>query len=586
MDIKNYDFSGWATKNDLTCADGRVIRKDAFKGNDGKKVPLVYAHQHTSTDGVLGHAILENREEGVYAYGFFNETEAGKAAKEQVRHGDLTSLSIFANNLKEMGRDVIHGIIREVSLVLAGANPGAFIDVVMMHGEDEGDGLIIGYDESIELNHTAQLNKEGIIMDSNKNQLEHSEPDEGSDVTEKTIQQIKQIVDTMNDDQKDAMYSLIGLALEDAANKNEDGGETNMRHNLFENDQTQTNEVVLTHDQMNDILTDAKRSGSLKDSFLSHAATYGIENIEYLFPDARNITENPETIARKMDWVQKVINGTKHTPFSRIKSMFADITEDAARAKGYIKGNLKKEEVFALLKRTTSPTTIYKKQKLDRDDVIDIIDFDVVVWLKAEMRVMLDEEIARAVLVGDGRLADAEDKINEGCIRPIWKDDSLFAVKAAIEFAVNDTADTKAKKFIREAIKQRKNYKGSGNPALFTTEDVVTDCLLIEDTTGRRIYNTVADLALALRVSEIITVEPMENCTRVGTDSKTYTLLGIMVNLIDYNIGADKGGAVTMFDDFDIDYNQMKYLIETRCSGALVKPFSALVFESTPAVAG
>lgn len=583
MVIKNYDFSGWATKNDLLCADGRTIRKDAFKGNDGMKVPLVFAHQHNSTENVLGHAILENREEGVYTYGFFNNTAAGIEAKEQVRHGDLTSLSIFANRLQEVGNDVIHGVIREVSLVLAGANPGAFIDTVMMHGDSESDGLVIGYDEGIELNHSEpepEDNKEVPVVEES---VQHAEEEKPA-AKEQTIQEV---IDTMNEDQKNAMYALVGMAVEEAADaKKESGGDDDMKHNLFENDKKEEGGATLTHDQMDTIITDAKRNGSLKASFLAHAQTYGIENIDYLFPDARTIETAPSFISRQMDWVEKVMNGTKHTPFSRIKSMFADITEDAARAKGYIKGNLKKEEVFTLLKRTTTPTTIYKKQKLDRDDIIDITDFDVVAWLKTEMRMMLNEEIARAILVGDGRLSDAEDKINEGNIRPIWKDDALYSVKTTVTVAAADTAETKAKNTIKAIIKARKQYKGSGNPAFFTTEDFVTDCLLIEDSIGHRIYNTVADLALALRASEIITVEPMEGLTRTGADTKVYSLIGILVNLIDYNVGADKGGAVNMFDDFDIDYNQQKYLIETRCSGALVKPYSALVFESTPAVAG
>lgn len=586
MEISNYDFSGWATRNDLRCADGRVIKRDAFKGNDGTKVPLVFNHQHDGIDNVLGHAILENREEGVYAYGFFNETTAGKEAKEQVRHGDLTSLSIFANRLQEIGKDVVHGVIREVSLVLAGANPGAFIDVVMMHGDDETDGFILGYDEAIELQHSEPIVKEDKVEESNS--LEHADSSKETETKEEptveTEPTIQEIIDTMNEDQKNALYALVGMVAENTDNQ-EDGGEM-MKHNLFENEQTKDGDKVLSHADMEVIIKDAKRLGSLKESFLAHAETYGIDNIDYLFPDAQTLNATPEYISRQMDWVQKVISGTKHSPFSRIKSMFADITEDAARAKGYIKGNLKKEEVFALLKRTTTPTTIYKKQKLDRDDIIDITDFDVVAWLKTEMRMMLNEEIARSILIGDGRLADAEDKINESNIRPIWKDDALYSVKATVEVEAADTSDAKAKKFIRTCIQSRKLYKGSGNPTLFTTEDVVTDCLLVEDTTGRRIYNTVSDLATTLRVSEIVTVEPMEGLTRVGADTKTYTLMGIMVNLIDYNVGADKGGAINMFDDFDIDYNQQKYLIETRCSGALVKPYSALVIESTPVVAG
>lgn len=577
----NYDFSGYATKNDLKCADGRVIRKDAFKNNDGRTVPLVWNHQHNEVANVLGHALLENRADGVYAYATFNESESGKDAKELVRHGDVKSLSIFANKLQEKGSDVIHGVIREVSLVLAGANPGAFIDTVMMHGDDETDGLIVGYDEAIELHHAEPKEKE-----EEKVSDKVDEKDEGGK-NEPTIQDI---VNTMNEDQKNAMYAILGMTLdgvvdEKESNKDkEDGGDKTMKHNLFENDKVEGGDT-LSHDAMETIIKDAKRCGSLKESFLAHADTYGIENIDYLFPDARTLNAAPEFISRQMGWVTKVMNGTHHTPFSRIKSVFADITEDEARAKGYIKGKLKKEEVFSLLKRTTTPTTIYKKQKLDRDDVVDITDFDVVAWLKTEMRMMLDEEIARAILIGDGRLASSDDKIQETNIRPIWTDEDLYAVKTLVEVAVNETDDMKARNFIKSAIKARKNYKGSGNPSLYTTEDVVTDCLLIEDSTGRRLYNTVADVATALRVSEIVTVEPMENCTR-DVEGKVHSLLGIIVNLVDYNVGADKGGAVNMFDDFDIDYNQQKYLIETRCSGALVKPFAALVFESTPAVAG
>lgn len=578
MVYKNYDFSGWATKNDLRCEDGRTIRKNAFKNDNDRKVPLVFAHQHNDSTNVLGHAFLENREEGVYAYGYFNDTARGKDAREQVRHGDLTSLSIFANRLQEVGNDVIHGVIKEVSLVLAGANPGAFIDFVLMHGDDESDGAILGYDETIELIHSEDIKDEEGEVPMGKT-LEHAD----TNSTEKEVT-IQDVIDTMTEEQKEATYALVGLAIEDAT-ATDDGGDNDMKHNLFENENEEQG-VTLSHDAMKTIMTDARRTGSLKESFIAHAAEYGIENIDMLFPDARTIDGTPGMISRQMDWVQTVIDGTKHTPFSRIKTIFADITEDAARAKGYIKGTLKKEEVFALLKRTTVPTTIYKKQKLDRDDIVDIIDFDVVVWLKAEMRIMLNEEIARAALIGDGRLADAEDKISETDIRPIWKDDALYSVKVKLEVAALDTDEVKAKNFIKLAIKSRKLYKGSGNPTLFTTEDVVTDCLLIEDTTGRRIYNTIADLALALRVSRIVTVEPMEGQTRIGTDTKTYSLLAIMVNLLDYSIGADKGGAVNMFDDFDIDYNQFKYLMETRCSGALTKPYSALVFESTPVVAG
>lgn len=557
-----YDFSGWATKNNLKCSDGRTILKDAFKENDGQKVPLVWNHQHNDPNNVLGHALLENRNDGVYAYCAFNDTEAGQQAKQLVEHGDVASLSIYANKLKQRGNDVVHGVIREVSLVLAGANPGAFIDVVMSHGEDsEGDG-VISMMEDISLSN-------GEIDDNTISHAEENKEDEkvAEDSKDMTI---KQIIDTMTEDQKNAMYYLIGKAIE-GDDENDKGGDENMKHNVF--DQTEdTQENTLSHDAMNTIISDAKRYGSLKESFLAHAQEYGIENIDYLFPEAETLNKTPEFIKRDTGWVSKVMNGVHHTPFSRIKSMFADITEDDARAKGYIKGNLKKEEVFSLLKRTTTPTTIYKKQKLDRDDVIDITDFDVVAWLKTEMRMMLDEEIARAILIGDGRLSSSDDKINEQNIRPIVSDADLYTIKTKITIANNATSDDKAKAFIRSVIKSRKNYKGSGEPTLYTTEDLVTDCLLLEDNTGRVIYDSLEKLKNVLRVKEIVTVPVMEGLK----DADGNDVLAIVVNLADYNVGADKGGAINMFDDFDIDYNQQKYLIETRCSGALTKPYSAI----------
>lgn len=571
-----YDFGGYATRNDLKCNDGRVIKKNAFIANDGRKVPLVWNHQHNDTKNVLGHAILENREDGVYAYACFNDSPSGQNAKEMVKHGDIKSLSIYANKLKEIGNDVVHGMIREVSLVLAGANPGAFIDTVMVHGDDENSGLIIGYDEDIETPTVEIRHSDVTNFNQDQNELEMTHSEGSTKMAEKTIQDV---VDTMTEDQKNAMYALIGLAIE------ENGGANSVQHNLFEDDEEVIGGVTLSHADLGVILGDAKKYGTLKESMLAHTQDYGIENVDYLFPDAKALDQTPQFISRRMEWVSKVIGGVRNTPFSRIKSIFADITEDEARAKGYIKGNRKTEEVFSLLKRETTPTTIYKKQKMDRDDILDITDFDVVVWLKSEMRIMLDEEIARAILIGDGRLASSNDKISETNIRPIWKDDSLYSVKVISEIPAGATSTATADQFITAAIKNRKHYKGSGNPTLFTTEDIITDCLLIKDTTGRRIYNTVSDLATALRVSDIVTVEAMEGTTRVEY-AKTYTLTAIMVNLTDYTIGADKGGAVGMFDDFDIDYNQFKYLIETRCSGALTRPFSALVFESTPKVSG
>ena len=571
-----YDFSGWATKNNIKCSDGRTILRDAFKHNDGQTVPLVWNHQHNESANVLGHAVLENREEGVYAYCTFNDTEAGKNAKLLVEHGDVTALSIYANQLKQNGSNVMHGTIREVSLVLAGANPGAFIDSIIRHGEFCEDEAVIYTGENLSLEHADQ-------KPSDKED-KAGEDDKGDGKVEGNKQKtIKDVVDSMSEEQKNVLYALVGQALEgkemaqsaiEENNNIEDGGEQEMKHNVFEGKETD-NKDVLSHDAMETIFKDAKRYGSLKESFLAHAENYGIKDIEWLFPDAKNVNMPPDFIKRDDSYVQKVMRGVHHVPFSRIKSMHADITADQARAKGYIKGKLKKEEVFTLLKRTTSPTTIYKKQKLDRDDVIDITDFDVVAWLKMEMRMMLDEEIARAILVGDGRLSSDDDKINEMCIRPIATDADLYCVKAPVTVASAATEEEIAKAFIRTVIKSRKEYKGSGSPTLFTTEDVLTNCLLLEDKNGRIIYDTVEKLATALRVKEIVTVEVMEGAkTKVEEQEKP--LMALMVNLVDYYVGADKGGAVNMFDDFDIDYNQQKYLMETRCSGALVKPFSAI----------
>lgn len=570
-----YDFSGWATKNNIRCSDGRTILRDAFKHNDGQTVPLVWNHQHNESANVLGHAVLENREEGVYAYCTFNDTEAGKNAKLLVEHGDVTALSIYANQLKQNGSNVMHGTIREVSLVLAGANPGAFIDSIIRHGEFCEDEAVIYTGENLSLEHADQ-------KPSDKED-KAGEDDKGDGKVEGNKQKtIKDVVDSMSEEQKNVLYALVGQALEGKEmaqsaieeNNIEDGGEQEMKHNVFEGKET-NNKDVLSHDAMETIFKDAKRYGSLKESFLAHADQYGIKDIEWLFPDAKNVNMQPDFIKRDDSYVQKVMRGVHHVPFSRIKSMHADITADQARAKGYIKGKLKKEEVFTLLKRTTTPTTIYKKQKLDRDDVVDITDFDVVAWLKMEMRMMLDEEIARAILVGDGRLSSDDDKINEMCIRPIATDADLYCVKAKVSVAAAATEDEIAKAFIRTVIKSRKEYKGSGSPTLFTTEDILTNCLLLEDKNGRIIYDTVEKLATALRVKEIVTVEVMEGAkTKVEEQEKP--LMALMVNLVDYYVGADKGGAVNMFDDFDIDYNQQKYLMETRCSGALVKPYSAI----------
>ena len=579
--MESYDFSGWATRNNLKCSDGRTILKDAFKHNDGQTVPLVWNHQHNDPLNVLGHAYLKNCPDGVYAYGKFNDTEAGQNAKLLVQHGDVNQLSIYANQLKQQGGSVLHGSIREVSLVLAGANPGAFIDSVIQHGDGSDEEAVIYTGEDISLYHS----------DDNK------EEKETIDMANEQERTVADVFDEMTDEQKTVVYALIGQALEDAGvedddedyedYEDDDEGDDDMKHNVFDTDEMQ-NENVLSHSDMEMIIADGKRYGSLKESFLAHAGddatvAYGIENIDYLFPEATNLNRTPEFIKRDTGWVSKVMSGVHHTPFSRIKSQFADITADAARAKGYIKGNLKKEEVFSLLKRITTPTTIYKKQKLDRDDIIDIKDFDVIAWLKAEMRLMLDEEIARAILIGDGRLGSDEDKINESNIRPIVSDEELFTIQAPVKVAAGATDADKAKTFINTVIKSRKDYKGSGSPTLFTTEDVITDILLLEDQIGHKLYKSVAEVATALRVKEIVTVEVMEGVKgKNGGD-----LMGIIVNLNDYNVGADKGGAVNMFDDFDIDYNAQKYLIETRCSGALVKPFSAIALElATEGAAG
>ena len=574
-----YDFSGWATKANLKCSDGRTIMKDAFKENDGKQVPLVWNHQHDDPDNVLGHALLENRDEGVYAYCKFNESESGKTAKLLVQHGDVNALSIYANQLKQNMNNVLHGNIREVSLVLAGANPGASIDSIIMHGEESDEEAIIYTGEELALSHA----------DSSKRKDDNKEPDKKEDKSEekKTDDEktVRDVIDSMTEEQQNVMYSLIAKALEekdDKNNKDSEGGNENMKHNVFDQDEKKEN--VLSHSDMETIISDAKRYGSLKESFLAHAQDYGIVNIDYLFPETKSLNTPPEFIKREMGWVQKVMGSVHHTPFSRIKSMFADITEDDARARGYIKGKLKKEEVFSLLKRTTTPTTIYKKQKLDRDDVIDITDFDVVAWLKSEMRMMLDEEIARAILVGDGRLSSSDDKINEQNIRPIWTDADLYTIKSVVNVAANATPAELAEEFIDQSVRAMKNYKGSGSPVCFTTDDMITECLLLKDANGRRIYKDINEIATAMRVSSIVSVPVMEGLTRTS-GSDTFTLKAIIVNLNDYNVGADKGGAVNMFDDFDIDYNQQKYLIETRCSGALIKPYSAIALETKTATA-
>ena len=574
---EKFDFCGWATKNNLECSDGRIIRKDAFKHCDGKSVPLVWNHDHTDPYRVVGHAILENRDEGVYTYGVFNDTDLGKTAKIYVQHGDINQLSIYANQLQQQGPNVMHGNIREVSLVLAGANPGACIESVMVHGEESDEEAVIYTGEDISLYHAEEEKKEDM-----SNEEKPQEENQGSEKT------IKEVFDELTDEQKTLVYAMVGMALDnDGEDEDEEddedykGGNKSMKHNVFDQDETQEN--VLSHDAMQTIIGDAKRYGSMKESFIAHAGDYGITSIDYLFPEAKTMDATPEFVKRDTGWVQQVMGAVHHTPFSRIKSVFADITEDEARARGYIKGKLKKEEVFSLLKRTTTPTTIYKKQKMDRDDVIDITDFDVIAWLKSEMRMMLDEEIARAILVGDGRLSSSDDKINESNIRPIWTDADLYTIKSLITVPAGGN---EAEEFLDQAVRAMKDYKGSGSPVAYMTEDMLTECLLLKDTNKHRLYKDASEVATAMRVSRIVTVPVMEGLKRTS-GSDTFNLKALIVNLNDYNVGADKGGAINMFDDFDIDYNQQKYLIETRCSGALTKPYSAIALETkTTAAAG
>ena len=576
--MDNYDFSGWATRANIKCSDGRTIMKNAFKDNDGMTVPLVWNHDHNDPLNVLGHALLENRDDGVYAYCTFNNTESGQAAKNLVEHGDVNQLSIYANKLKQQGGNVIHGAIKEVSLVLAGANPEAYIDNIIRHGEESEEEAIIYSGEDITLSHSDEDTSEDDLKHADDNKENKEESTVANEVkhadSEKTV---ADVFNELTEEQKTVVYAMIGQALEDAGvtdeDENDEGG-NDMKHNVFDNDNNEQ-ENILSHSDMETIISDAKRYGSMKESFLAHADEYGITNIDYLFPEEKSLNNPPEFIKRDMGWVSRVMNGVHHTPFSRIKSMFADITEDDARAKGYIKGNLKKEEVFSLLKRTTTPTTIYKKQKMDRDDVVDITDFDVIAWLKSEMRMMLDEEIARAILVGDGRLSSSDDKINEQNIRPIWKDDDLYTIKSLITVPADGNL---AEEFIDQAVRAMKDYKGSGSPVAFMTDEMLTECLLLKDTNKHRLYKSADEVATAMRVSSIVTVPVMEGLTRTS-GSDTLELKALIVNLNDYNVGADKGGAINMFDDFDIDYNQQKYLIETRCSGALIKPYSAIALE-------
>lgn len=612
--MKNdYDFSGWATKNNIQCSDGRTIMKDAFKQNDGQKVPLVWNHQHNDPSEILGHALLENRADGVYAYCKFNDTESGQTAKALVKNGDIDKLSIYANKLKSQMNNVIHGCIREVSLVLAGANPGAYIESVMVHGEgaEAEEEVVIYNDEQIETSEESDKeseddkeNQNGEIEHSDDTDTKNKEKEDKSDMEdEKKEKTVQEVIDTMNEEQKQAMYAVVGQALEDQANndgddeENDEDGGIQMKHNVFDND---NNDEVLQHSEiMAEAIRDAKKYGSMRDSVLAHAEEAGLTDaqtnrainnittwdgkgsaIDLLFPEATELYREPRMIEKDNSWVAKVMNAAKHTPFSRVKTTFGRMNEETARAKGYIKGNKKANIALAVLNRVTTPTTVYIKNEIDRDDVIDITDFDVVAWQKREMRKQLDKELALAMLLGDGRDVSDANKINEQNIRPVISDDDMYTIKYTVTKGKDYTQegnsysdnDSKTKGIIRAAIRARKDYKGSGTPTFFTTEDVVTDMLLIEDQNGRRIYNSIQELATALRCKEIVTIPEME--------AEAYKdVYGVIVNMNDYTAGADKGGSVNMFDDFDIDYNQMKYLIETRMSGALTVPYSAIVLK-------
>lgn len=638
---KTYDFAGYVTKNNIRCADGVIIRRDAFKDQDGATVPFVWQHNHKDPEAVIGHAVLENRPDGVYGYVKLNDSEAGRAAKVIVNSGDVASMSIWANNLERAGagrKDIIHGIIREVSLVLSGANPGALIEQTnVVHGADEDwdegiiytDGVVLADDNPAEIEHSADKadeekktekaesedkrqtaeNQKTSESEESKMAEDKSEKKQSSD--EKTV---GDVIETMTEEQKNVMYYMVGQALEEAAekaenNKKDDEDETDeeddkVKHNAFDDAKRSSgyyNEGdVLSHDAMTEILNDAKRLGSLQESLrqhdaenitviahdsISHSQDYGMVNTDYLYPDYRSVTAAPTFVSRNMEWVDSVINNVHRAPFARIKSVHADITAEDARARGYLKGKLKKDEVFTLLKRTTDPQTIYKKQRIDRDDLADITDFDVVAMLKNEMKMMLNEEIGRDILVGDGRLTSSDDHVDESHVRPIWTDSDLYTIKYAVEVNGSTTDEAKAKAIIKGSVKARANYKGSGNPTMFTTDAVLTDMMLLEDGVGRPLYNDMNALMAKLRVSKIVTVPVMEGLTRTSSDGATkYTLAAIIVNPRDYTIGLDKLGATSMFEDFDIDYNQMKYLIETRLSGAMTVPYGAIAVELSEAV--
>jgi len=559
-----FDFAGYATKNDLLCSDGRIICKDAFKDNDGGKVPLVWQHVHDDPMNVIGHAVLENRDDGVYAYGYFNDTDNARQAKALVEHGDITSLSIYANRLKQEGHNVTHGVIREVSLVYAGANPGATIDML---GFSHSDGTFEESDEAV-----IYTGEEISLMHMDNDTLEHDDDaDDADDSGEETIQDV---FDTMTDKQKKVLFFLVGQALEDNDQSDEatHSEDDDMKKNVFDNND---DAQVLTHAEMDEIFASAKQMGSLRDAVLEH----GITDIDVLFPEAKLVTPTPELIAREQEWVSKVWAGTHKSRFARIKSTAANLTRDEARARGYIKGKKKVEEQFALLYRKTTPQTIYKLQKLDRDDILDITDFDVVAWLKGEMRMMLNEEIARAILIGDGRVAGTDDKIDEAHVRPIYQDEDMYTIHKTVDLSQATDTTERSNAIIDAALRARKDYRGSGAPKFYASPDTITDLLLAKDKMGRRLYNTIGELANALRVTEIVEVPVFEGVVRTDEDEAKHDLLGLIVNLSDYTVGADRGGEVSMFDDFDLNYNKYEYLLETRCSGALTKPYSAIALE-------
>lgn len=631
MKVPKYDFAGWATRNDMRCSDGRTIRKNAFKDDDGRKVPLIWNHEHNDPTAVLGHAILENRDSGVYAYCYLNDTEVGEFGKKIVKHGDVESLSIWANQLRQSGTDVLHGSIKEVSLVLAGANPGAKIEDIVAHSDNSdfeasiwtGENIIVHSDEDDELAHAdekhtpkevfatlntdqknlyylmaAYFTKDKTAEHSDDDGVEFNADPHAKNVSHADGKTVSDIFETLNDEQKELFYGLIGTItadteknsdnskeLEHSDNYNE-GDNSEMSHNIFDRNTTTNSkdeDRVLTHSEQMDILADADNYGTLSKAVLAH----GITNIEYLIPDAKEVgPAAPRFVNKDNSWVAKVMGKVHKTPFSRIKTTFADITADEARARGYIKGNKKEDEVFTLLKRTTDPQTVYKKQSFEHEDIRDITDFDVVSWVKSEMRMKLDEEIARAILIGDGRQASSNDKIKEDKIRPIWTDDALYCVHQEVAAATGDTDAQKAEAFIDAVVMGMENYEGSGNVDLFISKHMLTACLLLKDKVGHRLYKNVDELATAMMVNSIVPVIPFTGRTRKDTDNNTYDLMGIVVDLKDYNVGADHGGAVEMFSDFDIDYNKEKYLIETRCSGALIMPHSAIALEIKTAAAG